>query len=176
MVQAHNNQLTSYCSNDGSCMVSALFRAATEIDDSAQEVCHQQHWLGHDVFQWLIYMVRDFLLKPIWSAKQLQANPPIPVTDKHRRRLMKQANRIVLAFDEYCQDHAKWEAVSLNFMRMTHDMMTICWKQWQDVAQLFADITKELKIADPTLGLLALSVQKQVYLQIVLYMAFLGSS
>ncbi len=59
---------------------------------------------------------------------------------------------------------------------MTHDMMTICWKQWQEAAQLFADITKELEIADPTLGLLALSVQKQVYLQIVLYMVFLGSS
>ncbi len=103
VVQEQDNQLTSYCGNDSSCTVSTLFGAAMEIDDSAQEVRHHQHWLGHDVFQWLIYTVCNFLLKPIWSAKQLQADPPIPVTDEHHRRLMKQANKIVLAFDDYCQ-------------------------------------------------------------------------
>ncbi len=124
----------------------------------------------------MIYTVHDFLLKPIWLAKQLQADPLIPVTDEHHKHLMRQANRIALAFNEYCQDYAEWEVVSLNFARITHDIITICWKQWQEVRQLFADITKELEIADPTLGLCALSVQKQVYLQIVLYTAFLGGS
>ncbi len=78
----------------------------------------------------------------------------------------------MLAFDDYCQDYAEREAVSLNFvcmmMMMMMMMMTICWKHWQDAAQLLVDMTKELEIADPTLGLLTLSVQKQVYLQIVL--------
>ncbi len=176
VVQEHDTNLTQYCGNDGSCIVSTVFGAATEIDDSAQEVCHHQYWHGKDVFQWLICTIRDFLLKPIWSAKQLQADPPIPVTDEHRKRLMRQANRIALAFDDYCQDYAEREVVSLNFACITHNMMTICWKQWQEVGQLFADLTKELEIADPTLGLCALSMQKQVYLQIVLYAAFLGGS
>ncbi len=162
VVQEHDTNLTQYCGNDGSCIVSTVFGATTEIDDSVQQVRHHQYWLSKDVFQWLIYMVHNFLLKPIWSAKQLQADLPIPVTDEHCQRLMRQVNRIMLAFDKYCQDYAEQEAVSLNFACITHDIMTICWKQWQEVGHLFADSTKELEIADPTLGLLALSVQKQV--------------
>ncbi len=176
VVEEYNSNLTQYCGNDSSCIISTIFGSATKIDDSAQEVRHHQHWLGKDVFQWLIYTMCDFLLKPIWSAKQLQADPPIPVTDEQRKRLIKQANRIALAFDDYCQEYTEREAVSLNFTRITHDMMTVCWKQWQDAGQLFADMTKELELADPTLGLCALSMQKQVFLQIVLYAAFLGGS
>ncbi len=101
VVQEHDSNLTQYCGNDGSCIVSNIFGAATEIDDSAQEVRHHQYWLGKDVFQWLIYTVRDFLLKPIWSAKQLQADPPMPVTDEHRKCLIRQANRIALACDDF---------------------------------------------------------------------------
>ncbi len=51
VVQEHNNQLTNYCGNDSSCIVSAHFGVATEINDSMQEVRHHQHWLGKDIFQ-----------------------------------------------------------------------------------------------------------------------------
>ncbi len=51
VVQEHNTNLTQYCGNDGSCIISTVFGAATEIDDSAQEVRHHQYWLGKDVLQ-----------------------------------------------------------------------------------------------------------------------------
>ncbi len=40
VVKEHDSNLTQYCGNDGSCIISTIFGATPEIDVSALEVRH----------------------------------------------------------------------------------------------------------------------------------------
>ncbi len=79
---------------------------------------------------------------------------------RHHERIPVHANKIANKFDEHCTNYAKCERISLNSARMNSNLTTACWQLWQD--------------ANPELGKFTLTVQKQVYLQIMLYSVFLG--
>ncbi len=123
----------------------------------------------------IVYTLHDFLLKPIWSAKQLKTNPPIEIPIDHHERLSKMANRIYNNFNEHCREIAIHQGWSLNAARVNTSIMIVCWKDWQDASLLLTDLINELWLKHPYIGALALTIQKQVYLQILLYGTFLGA-
>ncbi len=78
-------------------------------------------------------------------------------------------------FDECCQEIAVCLGCSLNVARVNTNIMITCWKDWQYTLLLLTELINELWLKNPLLGAIALSIQKQVYLQILLYSAFLGA-
>ncbi len=55
-------------------------------------------------------------------------------------------------------------------------LFVVCWEVWQEVAALLTNLIKELWLANLSLGVFQLVVQRQVYLQILLYAAFLAGT
>ncbi len=175
IVKEHNERTTIYYGNDGVMTFVAAYIAAMQIDDSKMKIRHQKDWHRMEFVHLFIYMLRDFLLKPIWSAKQLSTNPPIDIPADHRMRLLKMSDRIGTSFNERCREIAVRKGCSLNVARVNTSIMVICWKDWQDASLLLTGLANELLAKTPSIGAVALSIQKQVYLQILLYSTFLGA-
>ncbi len=174
IVREHDDRSTIYYGNDGIMTFVAAYIAVTQVDDSKMGIRHTKHWLNKEFVHQIVYTLRDFLLKPIWSAKQLKANPPIEIPAKHCECLIRMAAQISNNFDDRCWEVTIRQGCSLNAARVNTSIMITCWKDWQDAALLLTDLINELLLRDPLLGAIALTVQKQVYLQILLYGAFLG--
>ncbi len=74
-----------------------------------------------------------------------------------------------------CREIAIHQGWSLNATRVNTSMMVECWKEWQEASLLITDLINKLWLEHPYIGALVLCIQKQVYLQILLYVTFLGS-
>ncbi len=84
------------------------------------------------------------------------------------------SNWIYHTFNECCREIAIRQGWSLNAALVNTSIMIECWKDWQDTSLLLTDLINELWLKRPYIGALVLCIQKQVYLQILLYTTFLG--
>ncbi len=174
LVHEHDYKLTLHLANVGVMMFVTAFIAATQIDDSKLHL--HESWRNMEFLHQVVYTLHDFLLKPIWSAKQLKSDSVIKIPADHRERLFTIAHRIFKAFIVRCRALAIRRGWSLNAMHVNANMMVECWREWQDASLLIIDLINELWLKQPYIGVLALIIQKQVYLQILLYVSFLRSA
>ncbi len=172
----HNQNLTLYCANDGNLIGVATIGTATVIDDSEYTVKFSEPWYKNAFLHRMLELVRDYLQHPIWSAKKLQADPKIEIPDSHFKRIVDKVNRIAGSFESYCKNYAVEHKINTHFAMMNINIMVVCWKQCEEAAVLLTDLVHELLLDGPTLGVFQMINQRQVYLQILLYTAFLGRS
>ncbi len=129
IVSEHDERSTIYYGNDGVRTFVTAYIAATQVDDSKMGIRHQKHWHRMEFVHQFVYTLRDFLLKPIWSAKQLSANLPIDIHIDHRMRLLQMADRICSSSDERCREIAVHQGCSLNVAHVDTSIMIICWER-----------------------------------------------
>ncbi len=69
-------------------------------------------------------------------------------------------------FEEYCKKKADDLKMSRPYLRINTNILTICWRECQEAALLFSDLCAEEQLINMNLGVMALAIQKQAYLQI----------
>ncbi len=165
-----------YCANDGLLTMMILWGVATQVDDSVEEIRKNLYWREHDLVVTALEQMREYLQHPIWSAKKLEAEPVIPITEQQRTRILKVAEKAVNKFDSYCKRRADELVMNATAVKINTNILTVCWRECQEAALLFTNLCAEEQLVDPNLGIMALAIQKQAYLQIFFYAMFTGSS
>ncbi len=176
IIDEFDDKQSLYYSNDGQMTFITAYTLATQVNDAETHVRMNTNWLDKNFLHMLLYTLRDYLLKPIWSAKKIEAMPPIPIPIAHRDQILSFANKITCRFDNVCRGVAAKEGWSLNAAKLNTNMIIACWRLWQEAAVLFANLLQELLVVNTNLGIHQLCVQRQAYLQILLYASFLGGS
>ncbi len=82
LVHEYDYKSTVHFGNIGVMSFVAAYIAAMQIDDL--RLHHHEHWRNMEFLHQIIYMLRDFLLKPIWSAKQMKSDPVVKIPTDHR--------------------------------------------------------------------------------------------
>ncbi len=166
-----------YYAQDGVLIWIAAEGMATQIPDHKKEIRFHEGYYNKDLFISALTLIRDYYLKPIWSAKKLKVDALIEPKEEQYAKLHAMANKILQTFSTHCQTVAQHAGISLTHAKICSNILIVCWQEFQEAASLYSDMIREVlkNLPDPDLiGACQLGILRQLYHQILIYDVFLG--